>query len=213
MELVWGIVLAAGGGSRFGALKQYEDLGGRRVLDWSVASISAACDGVVVVVPPADASDVVEGSGATVAGGTTRSESVRAGLAAIPAGVEIVVVHDAARPLASGVLFERVVAAVRAGADAAVPALPVSDTIKRVEANFVVETLDRAALVAVQTPQAFRAHVLREAHAATPDATDDAALVESIGGKVVTVEGERANLKLTTPEDLIVARALLARRR
>ena len=189
------------------------------MLDWSLASVTTACDGVVVVLPPADASAgiAVLGTasnrpGSIVAGGATRSESVRAGLAAVPAGAEIVVVQDAARPLASPVLFQRVVAAVRAGADAAVPALPVSDTIKRVEANLVAETLDRAALVAVQTPQAFRARMLRDAHAGAPEATDDAALVERIGGKVVVVEGERANLKLTAAEDMVVARALLDQR-
>jgi 2-C-methyl-D-erythritol 4-phosphate cytidylyltransferase len=130
-------------------------------------------------------------------------------LHAVPDAAEIVVVHDAARPLASATLFGRVVEAVRAGADAAVPALAVSDTIKRVEGDVVVETLDRAVLVGVQTPQAFRASVLREAHASGAEATDDAAVVEAIGGKVVTVEGERRNVKLTTPEDLLVARALL----
>jgi 2-C-methyl-D-erythritol 4-phosphate cytidylyltransferase len=103
-------------------------------------------------------------------------------------------------------------AAVRAGADGVIPAVAVTDTIKRVEGQFVAETVDRSTLVAVQTPQAFRAQMLRDAHATAGDATDDAGLVESIGGKVVVVEGDRWNLKLTTPEDLVVMKALLAHR-
>lgn len=203
MGSVWAIVLAGGSGNRFGSLKQFELLGGRRVLDWSVAAARASCDGTVVVVP-----DGVAEPGA-VPGGATRSASVRAGLAAVPLDAEVVVVHDAARPLAGVDLFERVIAAIRAGGDAAVPVVAVSDTIKRVEGTIVVETLDRSTLVAVQTPQAFRASVLRDAHATGADATDDAALVEAIGGKVVTVDGDRRNLKLTTPHDVAVALALL----
>jgi 2-C-methyl-D-erythritol 4-phosphate cytidylyltransferase len=220
---VWAIVVAGGGGRRFGGPKQFEDLHGRRVLDWSLAAAEAACDGVVAVVP-ADrlddaragaaagaAAGAVAGAVAAVAGGSTRSESVRAGLAAVPDDAEIVVVHDAARPLAGAELFHRTVAAVRAGADAAIPGIAVTDTVKRVEAGRVVETVDRSRLVAVQTPQAFRAGILRRAHAGSPEATDDAGLVEALGGTVVVVEGDPRNLKLTSPDDLIVARALLAR--
>ncbi|MEA2972861.1 MAG: 2-C-methyl-D-erythritol 4-phosphate cytidylyltransferase [Actinomycetota bacterium] len=204
MGSVWAIVVAGGGGLRFGGPKQFEDLLGRRVLDWSVAAARDACDGVVVVVP---ADRVTDG---TVAGGPTRSASVRAGLAAVPADAEIVVVHDAARPLAGADLFERTVAAVRGGADAAIPGVPVTDTVKQVEDGRVVATVDRSRLVAVQTPQAFRAAVLRRAHAGDPDATDDASLVEALGGRVVVVDGDPRNLKLTSPDDLLVARALLA---
>jgi 2-C-methyl-D-erythritol 4-phosphate cytidylyltransferase len=201
---VCAIVLAAGSGSRFGGLKQFEDLGGRPVLDWSLEVAAASCDAVVLVGPPG----LLAERGA-VAGGATRSESVRAGLAAVPPGTEIVVIHDSARPLADAALYERVVAAVVAGADAAIPAVPVTDTIKRVEGTLVAATIDRSTLVAVQTPQAFRVNVLRDAHARGGEATDDAALVELIGGKVVTVEGDRRNLKLTTRDDLVVARALV----
>jgi 2-C-methyl-D-erythritol 4-phosphate cytidylyltransferase len=204
---VWAIVVAGGGGRRFGGPKQFEDLHGRRVLDWSLAAAEAACDGVVAVVPGDRLSDAPAGS---VAGGATRSESVRAGLAAVPADAEIVVVHDAARPLAGAELFHRTVAAVRAGADAAIPGVPFVDTVKRVVDGRVVETLDRSRLVAVQTPQAFRAVMLRRAHAGASEATDDAGLVEALGGKVVVVEGDPRNLKLTSPDDLVVARALLA---
>ncbi|HEX7275981.1 MAG TPA: 2-C-methyl-D-erythritol 4-phosphate cytidylyltransferase [Acidimicrobiales bacterium] len=209
MGSVWAIVVAGGGGTRFGGPKQFEDLGGRRVLDWSLAAAREACDGVVLVVP----ADHVAGEEGplVVAGGATRSASVRAGLAAVPDDVEVVVVHDAARPLAGADLFRRTVAAVRAGADAAVPGLPVTDTVKRVEDGRVLETVDRSRLVAVQTPQAFRADGLRRAHAqgVGAEATDDAALVESLGGTVVVVDGDPRNLKLTSPDDLVVARALL----
>jgi 2-C-methyl-D-erythritol 4-phosphate cytidylyltransferase len=201
---VWGIVVAAGAGRRFGRAKQFEPLLGQRVLDWSLAAARAACDGVVAVLPP----DRQE-PGSQV-GGATRSASVRAGLAAIPDTAEIVVVHDAARPLAGPELFRRVIAAVRAGADAAIPVVPVADTIKRVVGDRVTETLDRASLVAVQTPQAFRAEALRKAHATESEATDDAALIEAQGGIVVTVEGDGRNFKLTSPDDLIVAAVLLA---
>jgi 2-C-methyl-D-erythritol 4-phosphate cytidylyltransferase len=128
---------------------------------------------------------------------------VRRGLAAAPASAGIVVVHDGARPFASPALFRAVVDAVVGGADGAVPALPVTDTVKRVAPGGVVqETLDRAELVTVQTPQAFAAGVLRAAHAAGAEATDDAALVEAAGGRVVAVPGEVGNRKLTLPADL-----------
>lgn len=195
---VWTVVVAGGGGLRFGAPKQYEPLGDTRVIDLAVATARAATDGVVVVVPAADAEREQ-----AVAGGSTRSSSVRAGLAHVPAHATIVCVHDAARPLASPALFAAVVEAVRAGADAAVPAVPVTDTIKVVDADGqVVATPDRATLVAVQTPQAFRADVLRRAHVRRTDGTDDAALVEALGAAVVTVPGEPQNLKITEPADL-----------
>jgi 2-C-methyl-D-erythritol 4-phosphate cytidylyltransferase len=111
--------------------------------------------------------------------------------------------------LAPIALFEMVVAAVRNGADAAIPAVAVANTVKRVSGERVVETVDRADLVEVQTPQAFSATALRSAHADEPDATDDAALVEAAGGRVVVVEGAPVNLKITHPHDLVIARALL----
>ena len=198
---VWAVVVAAGRGERFGALKQYEPLGDRRVLDWSLAAAKAATDGVVLVVAPEHATDE-ERADAVVVGGATRSASVRAGLALVPAEATVVVVHDAARPAASAALFGAVIAAVRSGADGAVPALPLSDTVKRVHDGRVVETLDRTELVAVQTPQAFRASALRAAHATGGDATDDAALVESAGGTVVVVPGDPDNVKVTSRADL-----------
>jgi 2-C-methyl-D-erythritol 4-phosphate cytidylyltransferase len=215
MGEVWAIVVAAGSGSRFGESvpKQFLDLGGRRLFDRAAAAAAAACDGVVAVVPAAFLDTAVVTGGTAVAGGATRSASVRAGLAAVPEDADIIVVHDAARPLAGPDLFERVVAAVRAGADGAVPGVAVPDTIKRVDpGGRVVETLDRPPLRAIQTPQAFAAGVLRRAHAGGADATDDAALVEALGGTVVVVDGDPANLKITGPEDLRRAGALLDRR-
>ncbi|HWW53901.1 MAG TPA: 2-C-methyl-D-erythritol 4-phosphate cytidylyltransferase [Acidimicrobiales bacterium] len=212
MQPVWAVVVAAGSGQRYGTAKQYAVLDGRTTLARSVAVARTACDGVVVVVPAGDEDlAVVRESGAdvVVTGGASRSASVRAGLAAVPGDVEIVVVHDAARPLADPSLFASVVHAVREGADGAICAIAVTDTIKRVEGEFVAGTLDRTGLVSVQTPQAFRATVLRRAHRGEPEATDDAALVEAAGGKVVVVPGDPRNLKLTEPADLATAEALL----
>jgi 2-C-methyl-D-erythritol 4-phosphate cytidylyltransferase len=214
------VVLAAGAGRRYGPQpKQYEVLEDERVIDRSLATARAAADHVVVVLAPADQAEgeaLVESGAADVAveGGAERADSVRAALAVISADAAVIVVHDAARPLASAELHQAVVAAVHAGADAVIPAVPVNDTIKRVRHDehgdaVVVETLDRSHLVAVQTPQAFRADLLRAAHAGGADATDDAALVEAVGGTVVVVPGETTNLKITGPNDLAVATALL----
>lgn len=213
---IWVLVLAAGSGSRFGGSKQFAPLGDRRVIDWSLTVAREVADGVIVVLneddmgvaPTLDADSVVNG-------GPTRSSSTKAGLQALPADTEIVLVHDAARPLASRSLYESVIGAVREGADAAVPGVPVSDTVKRVTGApspgvevEIKETLDREQLVAVQTPQAFSAPALRRAYERDPEATDDAAVVEQMGGHAVVVLGERANLKLTLPEDLLVLEAL-----
>lgn len=208
MGSVWAIVVAAGSGSRFGAPKQFEPLGGRRVLDWSLAAARAVADGVVVVLPPSFVAAGEPQADAVAGGGDTRSASVRAGLAQVPGGAEVVVVHDGARPLAGSDLFATVVAAVRAGADAAVPGIPLADTLRWRSGGVA----DRDGLVAVQTPQAFRAAALRAAHAGDPEATDDASLVEAAGGKVVVVDGSPLNLKITNPSDLIVAEALLRAR-
>ena len=204
-ENVWGIVVAAGSGSRYGSAKQYEVLRGRRVLDWARQAMRTNVEGVVMVVPPDRLDKLEPGANAVVAGGATRSASVRAGLAAVPDRVDIVVVHDAARPLARSALVASVIDAVRDGADAAVPGIEVTDTIRKRSGG----VLDRTQLVAVQTPQAFRADMLRRAHEGEPDATDDSALVEAIGGTVVIVEGQHDNFKITTPTDLKIAGLLL----
>ncbi len=204
----WAIVVAAGGGSRFGAAKQFARLGGVSVLDRAVGVARESCDGVVVVLPAGRDWPAAPGV-RTATGGATRSASVRAGLACIPERADVVVVHDAARPLATRELFARVVAAVRAGADAAVPGLAVTDTVKRVRDHHVVETVARDDLVTVQTPQAFRRTALESAHATDGVGTDDAALVEAAGGVVVVVDGESRNLKLTRFDDLELAQALI----
>lgn len=201
--------MAGGGGARFGGAKQYSELAGRRVLDWSVAAASPVSDGVVVVVPAPDVGVAVAGAAAVVAGGDTRAASVRAGLAAVPDEAEIVLVHDAARPAASPALFERVVDAVAAGAEAVVPGVAVTDTLRRRTGGVV----DRDEVVAVQTPQGFRARVLRAAHAGGDDATDDATLVERIGASVEVVEGEPTNAKLTHTADMAALEAVLVGRR
>ncbi|TSA51789.1 MAG: 2-C-methyl-D-erythritol 4-phosphate cytidylyltransferase [Actinobacteria bacterium] len=202
-EVIWTIVVAAGSGARFGGQKQFAMLGDRRVLDWSLEVAREVSAGVVAVLPAADA--LSEGG---VAGGETRSESVRCGLAAVPTDATIICVHDAARPFATEHLFREVIAQVHKGADGAVPALAVTDTIKKVDVqNVVVNTPDRSSLVAVQTPQAFRAGVLRAAHASLGEGSDDATLVEMLGKRVVVVAGELLNRKLTAVNDLEWARA------
>lgn len=201
---VWAIVVAAGSGDRFGGPKQYERLGDRRVLDWSLGAARAACDGVVLVVH-ADRVDDDEGVDAVVAGGATRSESVRAGLAAVPDDATAVLVHDAARPLVPAAVWRRVLDGVRAGAAAVVPAVPVVDTLREIGGG----TVDRGRFVAVQTPQGFDAAALRAAHAAGAEATDDAALVEAAGGMVLLVDGDPAAAKITAPHDLRLLEAFL----
>jgi 2-C-methyl-D-erythritol 4-phosphate cytidylyltransferase len=203
---VWAVVVAAGSGTRFGGAKQYEPLAGRRVLDWSLAAARSHADGVVLVVREGAPTD--EAVDRVVIGGATRSDSVRAGLAVVPDDTAIVLVHDAARPLATPGLFAATVDAVRGGAVAVVPGVTPVDTLR--ERDGLV--IDRSRLVAVQTPQGFLAEALRAAHASGGDATDDAGLVEALGHPVTVIEGETANRKITTPDDLIVAGALMALR-
>ncbi len=146
-----------------------------------------------------------------VAGGAERGDSVAAGLAALDASVDVVLVHDAARCLTPPAVFARVVAAVEDGAVAVVPGTPVVDTVKQVDASGrVVATPDRAALRAVQTPQGFRRDVLARAHAVSSEATDDAGLVERLGEPVLVVDGDRLAFKVTTPDDLDTAARLVA---
>ena len=207
----WAVVVAGGTGTRFGARKQYESLAGRPVLAWSLDQARRCCSGVVLVVPADDVGRHDWAADRVVAGGASRSASVRAGLEAVPASAGVIAVHDAARPLARDSIWHAALDAVRRGADAAIPTVPVTDTIKQIQPDGSLLTLDRTRLVAVQTPQAFRASVLREAHASGRDATDDAALVEAIGGTVVRVDGAPDNLKVTDPGDLAVAATLLGK--
>jgi 2-C-methyl-D-erythritol 4-phosphate cytidylyltransferase len=201
---VWAVIVAAGSGDRFGGPKQYEPLGGRRVLDWSLGLAREACDGVALVVPRAYASDFEPGADLVVAGGPTRSASVRSGLAVLPPEADLVLVHDAARPRASLDLWDRVIAALEHGAEAVVPAVPVVDTLRLRGGG----TADRSEFLSVQTPQGFTVAALKRAHASGAESSDDASLHEAIGGKVVVVDGETDNIKITTPSDLVALRAM-----
>jgi 2-C-methyl-D-erythritol 4-phosphate cytidylyltransferase len=195
------------------------------VVAWSIAAARTVAEGIVVVVPdpsttsaPTVSADDL-GVDQVVTGGATRSLSVRAGLAAVPMEASVIIVHDACRPLASASLFASVVQALTGdgadgtpgshGADGVIPVLPVADTLKQVVGGKVSSTLDREGIVSVQTPQAFVAATLRAAHAGGGEATDDAGLLESLGATVRTVPGEPRNFKLTHPEDLAVASALV----
>ncbi len=192
----WGVVVAAGSGSRFGRPKHALEIGGLAL--WKRARnalLEGGCAGVVVV------GDVPDG----VQGGARRRDSVLAGLTAVPQA-EYVLIHDAARPLGSASLVASVLEALLDGADAVVPALPINDALKRVSGEMITGHVNRVGMVAVQTPQGFRLDLLRAAHAAMPgDAHDDAQLVSAHGRNVVTIPGEVTNLKITYPEDLALA--------
>lgn len=205
----WAILLAAGSGTRFGGKKQFLDLGGERIIDRAIHGAHDSVDAVVLVLPAGE-SWIGPSVHAVVEGGALRSDSVRAGLAVIPLEVDVIVVHDVARPLATRATYLAVIDAVMAGADAAVPGIEIPDTIKRISQGVVVETLNRGELVAVQTPQAFKAAMLRAAHSAGGDATDDAGLIEAIGGTVEVVQGDELNLKITEGIDLARLELLLA---
>ncbi|MFN2616363.1 MAG: 2-C-methyl-D-erythritol 4-phosphate cytidylyltransferase [Thermoleophilaceae bacterium] len=210
---VVGIVPAGGFGERLGAdrPKAFVVLAGRPLLDWSLDVLSQVCDRVVVAVPQAYAEEPDR-----VAGGDSRSASVRNALQAAPEA-ELAVVHDAARPLLTRELVESRLEALEPGVDGAVAAAPMSDTVKQAAADGrVMRTLDRSSLWSVQTPQVFRARILREAltrdESALAAATDDASLVEEIGGTVRVVEAPRENLKITRETDLRLAESLLRQR-
>jgi 2-C-methyl-D-erythritol 4-phosphate cytidylyltransferase len=211
---VWAVLAAAGSGERLGAdrPKAFVRLGDRPLLAESLERLDASSwiEAIVVVVPrgweePAILLAEELGAGkvaACVTGGATRAESVRIGVAETADDAAAIVVHDAARPLVSDAVIERVVGALGEGWDGAVPGLPLADTIKRVEGEIVVETLPRASLRAVQTPQAFVAHVLRKALDGDSVASDCASLVEAQGARVTVVEGDVRLLKVTDTWDL-----------
>ena len=210
------VVPAAGAGTRLGGgvPKALRPVGGEPLLLHAVRRLLEApsVGPVVVVAPAAAVADVAALLGPTVtvvAGGAERQDSVRLGLAALQPEVDLVLVHDAARAFVPVAVVEAVVAALRAGAAAVVPVLPVSDTVKRVAGDVVVETVDRAELRAVQTPQGFARSVLEAAHASDVPVTDDASMVEAQGVKVVTVPGSALAFKVTNPVDLALAEAVL----
>lgn len=218
------VVVAAGSGSRLGAgvPKAFVHLAGRPLLAHALDTIARMPGRTeVVVVAPGGLTDPggalwsgvdLPAGAVVVAGGAERTDSVAAGMAALPVGCDVVLVHDAARCLMPLAVFLRVVEAVRAGAAGAVPGLPVVDTIKTVDAAGVITgTPDRSTLRAVQTPQGFRRAVLERAHASGLQATDDAALVELCGDAVVVVDGDPLGAKVTTADDLERAQWLLDR--
>ncbi|MET9108045.1 2-C-methyl-D-erythritol 4-phosphate cytidylyltransferase [Streptomyces zhihengii] len=228
------VIPAAGRGVRLGpgAPKALRTLNGTPMLVHAVRAMAAsrAVSLVVVVAPPDGAPDVRRLLDAhslpertdylVVPGGETRQESVRLGLDALPEGFDTVLVHDAARPLVPVETVDAVIEAVRDGAPAVVPALPLADTVKEVEPASggapepVVATPERARLRAVQTPQGFAYETLAEAHrTVTGEVTDDASMVERLGRKVVVVPGHEEAFKVTRPLDLVLAEAVLARRR
>jgi 2-C-methyl-D-erythritol 4-phosphate cytidylyltransferase len=222
---VWAVLVAAGSGERFGGKrpKAFANLAGRPLVAESIERLDASpWIEALVVVAPVDweeptillAEELGAGSvRAVVTGGTTRTDSVRAGLAEVPEDTIVVLVHDAARPLLPEDVVERVVGGLADGWDAAVPALPLADTVKRGKGEAVAETVDRSGLHLVQTPQAFLAGSLRRALGGGGDATDCAGLVEAAGGRVRLVEGDRRLLKVTTPADLAFVETLLAAER
>ena len=217
------VVPAAGQGLRLGAgrPKALAELAGEALLVHAVRGLRAAPSvELVVVAAPAQELATMQALLApydvlVVAGGATRQDSVGLALAALPARVELVLVHDAARCLTPVTVIEAVVAALRGGAQAVVPVLPVVDTIKRVDQyGVVLETVDRSALRISQTPQGFVRRLLERAHAAASAGhTDDASLVEALGVPVATVAGSPEAFKVTAPQDLVLAQALLAARR
>jgi 2-C-methyl-D-erythritol 4-phosphate cytidylyltransferase len=215
------LIVAAGRGERLGAScpKALVELAGAPLVQWSVDALRAvdAIERIVLALP---AGTRAPAGVIAVDGGAVRSDSVRRALAAAGDGedAQLVLVHDAARPLVTAALAEAVIAALVAaeGADAAIAAAPVKDTIKRVDGGVVGETLDRRELWAVQTPQVFRRGALERAldvpAEVLAEATDDAWLIERSGGKVLVVRASDENFKITTPLDLEVAELLLARR-
>jgi 2-C-methyl-D-erythritol 4-phosphate cytidylyltransferase len=221
------IVPAAGRGSRIGFAtpKTFIDLGGAPLLARTLAALSG-CRGLALIQPVLPRTHVAAFASRilarhrwgicrpAVAGGRERQDSVAAGLRALPDGIEYVLIHDGARPLVTAALAAKVLAAARRHG-AALAAVPVQDTVKRVSPDLFLDgTVDRRALWLAQTPQAFHVSLLREAHArareAGLEATDDAALVEALGHPVRVVPGSRLNFKITTREDLAIARALVA---
>jgi 2-C-methyl-D-erythritol 4-phosphate cytidylyltransferase len=223
--VIGAVVVAAGRGERLGQdrPKALVEVAGRSLVAHTVTRLVAAgIDRIVVVHPSGDEDRFAAGLAAVtpaptlVVGGATRGASVRAGLRALPADVEVVAVHDAARALQPPEVIAAAIAAVAGDVVAAAPAVAVTDTLKRVDGDRVVATVDRAGLVAIQTPQVFRADVLHDAHARGDDATDDLALVERhlsdgpMAGYIMQVAGAALGRKVTYGTDVLVAEALLA---
>jgi len=218
---VWAVLAAAGRGERLEAdrPKAFAQLDGRPLLAESLQRLEASAwiDSIVVVAPPGWEEPVILlaeelGAGkvvASVAGGESRAVSVRIGVAEVADDAAVILVHDAARPLVSDLVVERLIGALNEGWDGAVPGLALPDTVKRVRDSAVVETLPRDELRGVQTPQAFVATLLRAAVAGGDEATDCSSLVEARGGRVTVVEGDPRLLKVTTAHDLALVESWL----
>jgi 2-C-methyl-D-erythritol 4-phosphate cytidylyltransferase/2-C-methyl-D-erythritol 2,4-cyclodiphosphate synthase len=209
------IIAAAGSGERFGATlpKALISLGNRTLIEHAVAALAPIASEIVICAPAGYEKQIQELVGneiTVVTGGTTRAQSVRAGIAALTGNNKYVLVHDAARALATTKLAERVLVALENGASAVIPGLELIDTVKSVDVNgHVTATPDRTTLRRVQTPQGFDLEILKKAHASGAEATDDGALVEAIGEKVLIIKGEEQALKITTPSDLATAISML----
>jgi 2-C-methyl-D-erythritol 4-phosphate cytidylyltransferase len=219
---VWAVIVAAGRGERLGLdrPKAFAKLNGRPLLAESLERLEASewVDSIVVAAPPDWEEPVILlaeelGCGkvvAAVAGGETRAASVRAGLAEVPDDAAVVLVHDAARPVLAEEVIERVLTTLTEGWDGVVPSLPIPDTVKRIDGDQVVETVDRDALVISQTPQAFVWPALRDAAAGAEDATDCSALLEARGGRIKVVLGDPRLVKITDRADLELVERWLA---
>ena len=205
------LIPAAGSGERFGAPipKALVQLNGRTLIEHALLNLGPIASQIIVAAPAGYEEkfrEILGDAVTVVTGGSTRTKSVKIALESIDSEIEFVLVHDAARPLASGELGKRVIAALAAGDVAVIPALNVADTIKEVDAaNYVVSTPNRERLRAVQTPQGFARETLVKAHMQNIEATDDGALVEAMRGKVKLIAGENRALKITNPEDLASA--------
>jgi 2-C-methyl-D-erythritol 4-phosphate cytidylyltransferase len=205
---VVGVIPAGGSGERLGAdrPKAFAVLGGRAMVEWSVDALRSACSRVVLAVPPGH-----EQPPDRIAGGPTRSASVRNAMAAAPEAT-VFVVHDAARPLVTPDLVVRCLEAL-SGVDGVITAAPMSDTVHVASTDLLIaDSPDRSTLWAAQTPQVFHADVLRRAYESNEEATDEASLVAAAGGTVRLIEGPSDNIKVTTPTDLRLAEALLRER-
>jgi 2-C-methyl-D-erythritol 4-phosphate cytidylyltransferase len=219
---VWAVVVAAGRGERLGLdrPKAFANLRDRPLLAESLERLEASdwIDSIVVAAPPGWEEPVILlaeelGCGKvveSVTGGQTRAASVRTAVAKVSDDAAVIIVHDAARPVVPEEVIERLLTALNEGWDGAIPVLPPADTVKRVDGDQIVETLDRAGIVLAQTPQAFVATALREAVAATSEATDCSALVEARGGRIKAVPGDARLVKVTERADLELVEGLLA---
>lgn len=211
-HVVWAVVLAAGSASRFGGGKQYADIAGRSAVHRSLAAVRPHVGGVVVVLPAGDLwdADAVESVDAVVEGGTTRAASVRSALAVLPTDVDVVLIHDAAHPLATSDLCARVLAALTPRIDAVAPVLPIVEAlvVSSPKGRAVGRVSRPAGLASVQMPCGFRRSVLDAVHASEPEGNEETALVLDALGQLATVPGEVTNVHVTTPADLDLARRL-----